>query len=131
MIRIQDPDPNPDPLVRCMDPRIRIHPKVMDPQHCTGTEHTLGTSPTDIVLSAAMKVHQLRYLYNRQARLDRNVVTKSDQNILIHSGKKKNQKEKQILMLSAKTVLWQYGTVLPECYLVPVLIGTNQRRRIL
>ena len=33
-IRIQDPDPNPDPLVRGMDPRIRIHPKnVMDPQH--------------------------------------------------------------------------------------------------
>jgi hypothetical protein len=31
---IQDPDPNPDPLVRGMDPRIRIHPKnVMDPQH--------------------------------------------------------------------------------------------------
>jgi hypothetical protein len=35
-IRIQDPhpSPNPDPLVRGMDPRIRIriHP-VMDPQH--------------------------------------------------------------------------------------------------
>jgi hypothetical protein len=29
-IRIQDPDPNPDPLVRGMDPRIRIwiHPKM-------------------------------------------------------------------------------------------------------
>jgi hypothetical protein len=29
-IRIQDPDLNPDPLVRCMDPgiRIRIHPKM-------------------------------------------------------------------------------------------------------
>jgi hypothetical protein len=28
MVRIQDPDPNPDPLVRGMDPRIRIHPKM-------------------------------------------------------------------------------------------------------
>ncbi len=27
-IRIQDPDPIPDPLVRGMDPRIRIHPKM-------------------------------------------------------------------------------------------------------
>jgi hypothetical protein len=29
-IRMQDPDPNPDPLVRGMDPRIRIriHPKM-------------------------------------------------------------------------------------------------------
>ncbi len=29
-IRIQDPDPNPDPLVRGMDPKIRIqiHPKM-------------------------------------------------------------------------------------------------------
>jgi hypothetical protein len=29
-IRIQDPDPNPDPLIRGMDPRIRIriHPKM-------------------------------------------------------------------------------------------------------
>jgi hypothetical protein len=29
-IRIQDPvpDPNPDPLVRGKDPRIRIHPKM-------------------------------------------------------------------------------------------------------
>jgi hypothetical protein len=27
-IRIQVPDPNPDPLVRGMDPRIRIHPKM-------------------------------------------------------------------------------------------------------
>jgi hypothetical protein len=29
-VRIQDPDPNPDPLVRGMDPRIRIgiHPKM-------------------------------------------------------------------------------------------------------
>jgi hypothetical protein len=30
-IRIQDPDP--EPLVRGMDPRIRIHQNVMDPEH--------------------------------------------------------------------------------------------------
>ena len=28
-IRIQDPDPNLDPLVSGMDPRIRIHPKML------------------------------------------------------------------------------------------------------
>jgi hypothetical protein len=28
-IRIQDPDPNLDPLVRGMDPRIQIHPKML------------------------------------------------------------------------------------------------------
>jgi hypothetical protein len=27
-IQDQDPDPKPDPLVRGMDPRIRIHPKM-------------------------------------------------------------------------------------------------------
>ncbi len=27
-IRIWDPDPNPDPIVRGMDPLIRIHPKI-------------------------------------------------------------------------------------------------------
>ena len=27
-IPIQDPDPDPNPLVRGMDPRIRIHPKM-------------------------------------------------------------------------------------------------------
>jgi hypothetical protein len=34
MMKIEGSDPHPDPLVRCMDPRIRIHTKnVMDPQH--------------------------------------------------------------------------------------------------
>ncbi len=40
--RFQDPDPNPglntgpnpDPLIRGMDPRIRIHQNVMAPEHC-------------------------------------------------------------------------------------------------
>ncbi len=32
----QDPDPNPDPLVRGMYPRIRIHTKMsLDPQRCS------------------------------------------------------------------------------------------------
>ncbi len=33
-IRIQDLDPNPDPLVRGMDPDPDPPQNVMDPQHC-------------------------------------------------------------------------------------------------
>ncbi len=48
--KIQDPDPNPDdPLVRGMDPRIRIHPK------CHGSATLPGIEPCLLVGRSAHK----------------------------------------------------------------------------
>ncbi len=50
---VADPylNPDPDPLVRGMDPRIRIHTKMSDPQHCflhyAGGEVRNAANPAD------------------------------------------------------------------------------------